>query len=200
MKISALVSALGLTLSLSAPASAGTQFVVDFEKSWGYGEAVDATYGVSGVLFSNMLGLSNEPGFNYFSNSPSPQGVGFAQLDFVTNTAAYMNVAEGVVGGLDLFYASPIALTGAVKAYSGLNGTGELLGVFDLAANSSEAYDGWSAASFGFNGRALSFDFTGAANIAAFDNISALPEPGQLALLLAAGGGMLIASRRHRRG
>lgn len=200
MKISALVSALGLSLSLSAPALAGTQFLVDFEKTWSYGEAVDSTYAASGVVFTNMLGLSNEPGFNYFSNSPSPQGVGFAQLDGVVNTAAYMNVAAGVVGALDFFYASPMALTGAIKAYSGLNGTGTLLGVFDLAANSSDAYDSWTAASFNFNGRAMSFDFTGAANVAAFDNISALPEPGQLALVLAAGGGMLIASRRNRRG
>jgi hypothetical protein len=111
-----------------------------------------------------------------------------------------MNVAAGVHGELDFFYASPSAITGAIKAYSGLNGTGTLLGTFDLAANSSNANDSWSTASFQFSGRALSFDFTQAANVVAFDNISAIPEPGQLALVLAAAGGMLIASRRNCRG
>lgn len=200
MKLPALVSALGLSLSLSAPAFAGTQFLVDFEKNWSYGETVDATYAAAGVVFSNMVGLSNDPSFTYYGNAPSPQGVGFAQVDGVVNTAAYMNVSDGVVGALDFFYASPTAITGAIKAYSGLNGTGALLGIFDLAANSSSAYDSWSAASFNFNGRALSFDFTAAANVVAFDNISALPEPGPLGLVLAAGGGMLFASRRNRRG
>ncbi len=200
MKLSAFVSALGLSLSLSAPAFAATQFLVDFEKTWSYGEAVDNAYAASGVVFSNMVGLSNDPSFSYYGNAPSQLGVGFAQLDGVVNTAAYMNVAAGVGGELDFFYASPSAITGAIKAYSGLNGTGTLLGVFDLAANTGDAYDSWTAASFQFSGRALSFDFTGAANVAAFDNISAVPEPGQLALLLAAGGGMLVASRRSRRG
>jgi hypothetical protein len=196
MKLATL--ALALLAPFALPAQAGTQFLVDFERTWDYGQTVDASYAASGVVFTNMLGLSNDPAFApYYSNSPSPLGVGFVQLDGVSNTTAYMNVAEGVSGVLDFFYASPTAITGAIKAYSGLNGTGELLGVFDLAANTGAEYDSWTAASFAFAGKALSFDLSGAANVVAFDNFSALPEPGEVSLVLAALGGLAIARRRR---
>ncbi len=196
MKLATL--ALGLLIPFAMPAQANTQFLVDFEKTWDYGQTVDNTYAGSGVVFTNMLGLSNDPAFPpYYSNSPSPQGVGFVQLDGVTNTTAYMNVAGGVSGVLDFFYASPTAITGAIKAYSGLNGTGDLLGVLDLAANTGSDYDSWTEASFAFAGKAMSFDLSGAANIAAFDNFSALPEPGEVSLVLAALGGLVVARRRR---
>ncbi len=47
-----------------------------------------------------------------------------------------------------------------------------------------------------FSGTALSFDLTGAANVVALDNISAVPEPSSVALLLA-GGALLLARRRR---
>jgi len=192
---------LALALGLAAPAFAsGTPFVIDFEKSWDYGQAVDDSYAALGVSFTNVLGLSNGDGLGglpdgaYYAGAPSPLGVGFVQLDGVQNTTAYMNVAGGVDGTLNFFYSSTADFE--IKAYSGLNGTGDLLGTLTLSANTSD-YTSWNAAAFSFSGSAHSFDLSGAANVAALDNISAVPEPAS-ALLLLAGGALLAATRRRR--
>lgn len=198
MKLS---SALTLLALAAAPAlsSAATPFLIDFEKNWAYGETVDNQYAASGVTFTNVLGVSNDPDFGtYYANSPSPLGVAMAQLDGVVNTTAYVNVAGGVDGALSFYYASPVDIVGAVKAYSGLNGTGTLLGTFDLVANGG-AYDVWSPVTFSFSGTALSFDITATANTAGIDNISAVPEPSSTALVLASLGLIgLVSSRRKQ--
>lgn len=186
---------LALALGLASPAFAAAPLSVDFEKTWSYGEAVDSTYAADGVTFTNVLGLSNDSDFTYFGNAPSPLGVAFVQLDGVVNTAAYMNVASGVTGGLSFFYSTPSDAPVAIKAYAGLNGTGTLLGSIDLTANSAD-YTAWNQAVLSFSGTALSFDLTGAANVVALDNISAVPEPSSLALML--GGAALLLARRRR--
>jgi hypothetical protein len=197
MKLS---SALALLALAAAPAlsSAATPFLIDFEKTWSYGEAVDNQYAAGGVTFTNVLGVSNDPDFggNYYSNAPTMQGVAMAQLDGVVNTTAFMNVADGVEGKLSFFYSTPSDIVGAIKAYSGLNGTGTLLGTFDLTANAS-AYDVWTAVTFTFGGTAKSFDLTGTANVAGIDNISAVPEPSSLALSLASLGLIGLIARRR---
>lgn len=184
-----LVSALSLLALAAAPAlssAATTPFLVDFEKNWSYGETVDNQYAAKGVSFTNVLGVSNDPDFGgYYTNAPSPLGVAMAQLDGVVNTTAFMNVAGGVDGALSFYYATPTDIVGAIKAYSGLNGTGQLLGTFDLTANGA-AYDVWTATTFNFSGTAKSFDLTGTANVAGIDNVSAVPEPASIALALAA--------------
>jgi len=189
---------LALALGLASPAFAATPLSIDFEKTWSYGEEVAGTY--EGVTFTNVLGLSNGDGLgnlpngDYFAGAPSPLGAAFAQLDGA-NTAAYMNVAAGVSGGLSFYYSSPEAVTGAIKAYSGLNGTGTLLGTINLSANSAD-YSSWNQAVLSFAGTAKSFDLTGTANLVGLDNIAAVPEPGSIALLLA--GGTLLLARRRR--
>jgi hypothetical protein len=65
----------------------------------------------------------------------------------------------GVDGWLGFSYASTASLTGAIRAYSGLNGTGTLLGSFDFAANTND-FTQRTAASLGFNGLAKSFDLS----------------------------------------
>lgn len=189
------LASLALALALASPAFAAAPLSVDFEKAWTYGQEVGDTYAVQGVTFTNVLGISNDADFTYFSNSPSPLGTAFVQLDFVTNTSAFMNVASGVTGGLSFYYSSPDAVTGAIKAYSGLNGTGMLLGSISLGANSAD-YSRWNQAVLSFGGTAQSFDLSGTANVVALDNISAVPEPSSIALLLA--GGALVLSRRRR--
>ncbi|HEY8880654.1 MAG TPA: PEP-CTERM sorting domain-containing protein [Roseateles sp.] len=185
------LATLALALGLASPAFAAAPLSVDFEKNWNFGEEVANTY--TGVSFTNVLGLSNDANFSYFSGAPSPLGVAFVQLDGITNTAAYMNVAGGVSGGLS-FYASTTA-DFQVKAYSGLNGSGTLLGTFTVAANTTD-YSVWTQKVFSFNGVAQSFDLTGANGVAALDNISAVPEPSSVALMLA-GATVLLARRRR---
>ena len=203
-----LMSAAALALLAAAPTLASASFLVDFEKSWDYsngevdgyysgGSAADNSTGPNlGVSFVGVSGLSNDPSFTYYSGAPSPQGVGYAHTASVGDMA-YMNVGLGVYRALSFYYSSPSDALGAIKAYTGLNGTGTLLGSFDLVANSA-AYDIWTPVTFTFNGAARSFDLSGSANVVALDNISAVPEPGSALLVLLAGGALLLA--RTRRG
>ncbi|ALT76454.1 PEP-CTERM sorting domain-containing protein [Paucibacter sp. KCTC 42545] len=181
-------------------------FNIDFEHNWAYdnsavseyyngGTAADGSSNSAnlGVSFVGVFGLSNDELGPYFNNAPTPLGT--AYVDALA-TSAYINVAAGVTNSLSFYYASPTAVVGAIKAYSGLNGTGTLLGTFDLAANGS-AYDVWSKQTISFNGTAQSFDLVGSAGTVGFDNISAVPEPSALALMLA--GVVGLAGMRNRR-
>ena len=199
-------AALALLAASAASASAAT-FTVDFEKSWVYGSDVNGYYNGGtaddgstganlGVAFSGVSGLSNDADFSYYVDAPSPQGVAYAHTFAPTDTA-FMNVAAGVSDALSFSYASPTAAVGAIKAYSGLNGTGTLLGTLDLPANTAGGYDHWTAVNFNFVGTAKSFDLTGSANAVALDNISAVPEPTS-ALLMLVGGAALLGLRRRR--
>ena len=188
MKLATLALALGLTSS----AFAAAPLSVDFEKTWDFGQAVDDTYAAAGVSFVNVIAFSNSATDTFYSNAPSPLGVATAQLDGITNTAAYMNVAAGVQGGLSFHYAGTDMFT--VNAYSGLNGTGSLLG--SVTVNATGGYDSWKQTVLGLTGTAKSFDLSGTNGVAALDNISAVPEPSSIALLLA--GGALVLVRRRR--
>ncbi|MFG6431140.1 PEP-CTERM sorting domain-containing protein [Roseateles sp. LYH14W] len=187
------LATLALALGLASPAFAAAPLSVDFEKTWEFGEEVADTYAAQGVSFTNVLGLSNDADFTYFSSAPSPMGVAFVQLDGVTNTAAYLNVAAGVTGGLSFHFAG--IDTATIKAYSGANGSGSLLGTINLGATGAD-FGTWNKTALYFSGTALSFDLTGTAGVAALDNISAVPEPSSVALLLA-GGALLLARRRR---
>ncbi|ANE54656.1 VPLPA-CTERM sorting domain-containing protein [Methylomonas sp. DH-1] len=194
---------LALAMLASSPAFASGNFLVDFEKNWDYlngdvaeyyngGSAADGTSGPDlGVSFVGVSGLSNDADFTYYSGAPSVTGVAYVY------DTAFMNVAGGVSGGLQFFYSSPEAVAGAIKAYSGLNGSGDLLGVFDFAANSSAAYDQWSQALFSFAGTAQSFDLSAGANIVALDNVSSVPLPAGFWLL---GSGLAMVGAIGRRG
>ncbi|RTL39379.1 MAG: PEP-CTERM sorting domain-containing protein [Burkholderiales bacterium] len=196
------LATLALAIGLASPAFAASPAIsVDFEKTWNYGESIGNFYAAQGVSFVNVLGLSNGDGLgplangDYYGGAPSPLGVAYAQLDGTINTAAYMNVAGGVDGQLNFYFSNPTGASVEIKAYSGLNGTGTLLGSVLLASNGID-YTTWTATSLTFTGTALSFDLTATAAGVALDNISAVPEPSSLALLL--GGATLLLARRRR--
>ena len=204
-----LISAAALALFAAAPAFASTPFLVDFEKNWDYangdvnayysgGTAADGSSGADiGVSFVGVSGLSNDSNFSYYSGAPSALGTAYAHTADPADKAL-MNVSGGVNGWLSFYYSSPTAAAGAVKAYSGLNGTGTLLGSIDLTANNGGAYDVWTQKNFYFSGTALSFDLTGSANAVALDNISAVPEPTTTALMLAGVGVVALSIFRRR--
>lgn len=209
MKLSSAVAA--ALFAAAAPAFASTPaFLVDFEKQWdtygangsavnGYyngGLASDGSSGANlGIEFIGMNGLSNDADFTYYANAPTMAGVAF------TDSSAVMNIAAGVGGALSFAYSTPVAIVDAVQAYSGLNGTGTLLGSFSLGTSGGTTgefynYDGWTTGTLSFSGTAQSFVFSGT-TLAAFDNISAVPEA-STSLMLLAGVGVLLAARRRK--
>ncbi|MEY2838382.1 MAG: hypothetical protein RJB60_681 [Pseudomonadota bacterium] len=205
MKLFPAISAL-LALA-AAPAIASASVFLDFEQNWDYeNPAIDNTYAAQGVAFTNVSGLSNDSSFTYYTNAPSPVGIALASLD----GPAYINVAAGVDSSIEFFYTSSAAVTGAIKAYSDLNGTGTLLGTFNFAANDLNTFtdtdgtvypvlDTWTKGTFNFGGVAKSFDLSATAGVAGFDNltISAVPEPESYALGLV-GLGLVGAIARRR--
>ena len=206
------IAAVSAALLVAMPAVASASaFSIDFENDWNAnnvfapdlrdyyngGTADNGTSGPNlGVQFVNVSGLSNQsPDFTYYANAPSPLGTAFA------HDSAFLNVAAGVSNALAFRYASPNDVVGAVRAFSGLNGTGTLLGTIDLATNFIDGtYDNWSLATLRFGGVARSFDFTASADAAGvlFDNVATVPEPG-IGLMLAIGGVAAVGARRRRR-
>ena len=191
--------------AMFAGSAFAAQFTVDFEKAWDYangdvneyyngGTAADGSSGINlGVSFVGVSGLSNDANFTYYSNAPSMLGTAYAHT-FAPGDAAYMNVATGVAGALSFSYASPADALDAIKAYSGLNGTGTLLGSIDLLA--SGLYDVWTPVTFAFSGTALSFDLTASANLVGFDDIKAVPVPPAFMLL---GSALLVVPKLRRK-
>ncbi len=186
-----------LALFATLPAFASASFLVDFEKTWDYtngdvndyyngGTAADGSSGANlGVSFTGVSGLSNDSSFTYYAGAPSMQGIAYAYTNAPGDTA-FMNVTAGVDNALSFFYSSPEDVSDAVIAYSGPNGSGSPLGIFNLAAtgsynpDGSYDYDAWKRVTFWFSGSAQSFDLTASADIVGFDNISSVPEPSLL--------------------
>ena len=204
-RVAMLASAIFVSTLATSAFAASPDLKVDFEHQWDYanggvasfyngGAADDGSTGGAnvGVEFVGVSGLSNDADFSYYAGAPSAQGVAYVYAN-----SAFMNVAAGVDKGLSLFYASRADVQGAIKVYSGLNGTGDLLGSFDLSANSGSGYDHWSQLTLSFAGTAQSFDLSGSVNAVAFDNISAVPEPSAVLLMLAGVAALAVVRRRR---
>jgi hypothetical protein len=199
MKLFPVISTL-LALAAAPAIASAANVVVDFENNWAYGQAVDNTYASSGVTFTNVLGASNDADFTYYTNAPSPLGVAYVQLNGEVNTTAYMNVDAGVDSSITFSYSSLADVVGAVKAYSGLNGTGTLLGTFNLTANATTSFDVWTAATFAYSGVAKSFDLSATNGAVGLDNIAITPVPeASTGLMVLFGAIPVIAGLRRRR-
>ena len=205
MKLS-LITVLVAGLMSVAPAFASA-ISIDFEGPTSYA-SIDQYYnggtdtaGASGpnlgVSFGgDALALQNDALGPYFSNAPSPLGV----MAPVGANAA-MNVATGFEWA-SFWYSSTAAAT--VDVFSGLDGTGTLLASFNLLNNaqangcSDTFYCNWSQVNLSWGTAAQSIQFGGAANVAGFDNVKVVPEPGSIALVTIGLVGF-AASRRTRR-
>ena len=205
MKLS-LITVLVAGLMSVAPAFA-TAITIDFEGPTSF-QSIDQYYnggtdtaGASGpnlgVSFGlDALDIQNDALGPYFSNAPSPIGV-MAPV----GADAAMNVAAGFEWAS--FWYSSIA-AGTVDVYSGLNGTGTLLASFSLLNNAQSngctdsPFCNWSQETLSWGSKAQSIQFGNAANIAGFDNVKVVPEPGSIALVSIGLAGF-AASRRTRR-
>jgi len=199
-------------------ASAGLVSVF-FEKTWdpangdvnGYyngGTAADGSGGGPnvGISFVNVSGLSNDALHTYYNKGSLGSSLGVAYA----HGSAFMNMTEAAIGSFAFYYSSPATVTGGVKIWSGLNGTGSMLGSIDLGANNTSAtYDTWTLVSGTFSGLARSFDFSAIAATpnfkgVAFDDIAVfsvplpVPEPSAVLLMLVGGAAVLRAKTRRR--
>jgi hypothetical protein len=110
---------------------------------------------------------------------------------------------QGFFSSVSFYYSSVAAST--VSLFSGLDGTGDLLGTLSLSANAQQngcsdtPYCYWSLASLAFTGVAHSIQFGDAAGNAGFDDVKFTPVPVPAAgWLLVSGAGLVAAWRRRK--
>lgn len=206
--LSALVAGAALAAS---PAIAQT-FTLDFEGAAGYVNPVLEFYNGGtdslgqtgpnlGVSFSEAaVALSNDVLGPYFSNAPSPITVMYA-----ADATAVMNVAAGIVGNLSFQFSAGQSVANAVTVWSGLNGTGIALASTNLPANASAgcvdtAFCNFDIGTVVFDGIGQSVSFGGGSPNVLFDDITvtAVPEPGTYAMLLAGLAAIGLLARRRR--
>jgi hypothetical protein len=171
----------------------------------GAGGSLGVSFGPSALaLVSTLSGGSGN-----FSNAPSGNTAAF----FLTAPDAFMDVAGGFSSGFSLFYSAPF-VPATVTVWSGLDGTGTLLGTLSLPVNSAScppipASCLWSPVGLSFAGTAESVDFSGSAGEVVFDNVTlgsatpggtgpTTPTPEPATLLLVGAGSIGLMLRRKK--
>jgi hypothetical protein len=136
----------------------------------GFGSGPGPNYGITFASDSLAIISQLNGGTGNFQNAPSDTAA-----FFLTGPGDTMNVAAGFTTGFSFYYASG-SDTGSVSVYSGLNGTGTVLGTINLAETPSlpdlpTYYNDWFPAGIAFGGTAESAVFSGVANYIGFDDI-----------------------------
>jgi len=186
----------GLLLGAIAPPAQAEAVVLDFEGlldlelvedfyNGGFGSEGSAYAQNLGVHFSgNVITLKDSDAggaLGDFGGEPSPDNIIF----FREGDRATVNVADGFESGFSLFYSaavaagSPLSNRGEVKLFDGLDGTGSLLGQFDLPSTSSFGggdpkgeFSPFVPSGVTFDGLARSILLEGQARTIGFDNLT----------------------------
>jgi PEP-CTERM motif len=198
-------------LLAAAPAFAANT-LIDFEGVTSFASVADFYNGGTdgnGAAGTNLgasftgaaLALSNDELGPYFSHAPSPGTVMFA-----TDSSALLNFGQGFVDELSFYYSASSSAFDVVTIYSGLDGSGSVLGSISLTANAQlggcndAPFCNWQRVALSFAGTGKSIGFGGNAGNVAFDNIAitAVPEPESYAMLAMGLAGVILAVRRQR--
>jgi len=176
-----------------------------------YNDGSVPNFGIT--FFGNALALGSMAGDCGGSGSFAQQPSGCGVLVFLTGGSTGMNRAAGFTTGFSLFY-SAIDNPGSLQVWSGLNGTGSVLGTRLLpvtprgsaAACGGQAFCPFVAAGVGFAGTALSVTFAGVADQIALDDVTSgsvtpgavVPEPSTYSPMATGLVGLAGVARRRR--
>jgi hypothetical protein len=197
---------------INATYPSGFAFINDFYNG---GMSSDGTTGPNfGIVFSPNAQAICLNSTSVTCSNTSKGGLGDPNsreggLFFLSGSSTFMDIAGGFDTGFSLNYAS-VNDTGSVSVFSGLDGTGTLLGTLNLSPNASgcSAYSAgfcpFSAAGVNFAGTAQSIEFSGVANEIVFDDVTfgsstpgGVPEPSTWALMMLGLAGLGIAAHRR---
>jgi hypothetical protein len=156
-------------------------------------------------LTSMTVGCSNASRGGFGDPASAQGALGFGDIG-----SKYLNVASGFEGAIDFEYAARSG-NNSISVYSGLNGTGTLLGSVDLASNATgcPAYSNadfcpFSSLSLAFSGVARSVRFSADGLQFAVDDLtfrnalSPVPEPASWAMMVLGVGAIGGTMRRRK--
>lgn len=190
--------------SLMAASATASTITLDFDVGNNGSYPYINDYYAGGTL-SNGVG----PGLDYgvtFTNAQTLYYNDANQMFFPLDSggAIYMNVAGGFDSFLSFHYGWPgYQSTPTVSIWSGLDGTGDLLGSISLSSNGTYYTSENPAIELDFSGIAHSAVFSGTANFVTWDTVSFnvdgsnVPEPATLGLAGLALAGLGFGRRKR---
>ncbi len=165
---------------INATYPSGYAFINDFYNG---GMSSDGTTGPNyGIVFSSNAQAICLNSDTVSCSNTSKGGLGDPNsreggLFFLSGSSTFMDIAAGFTTGFSFNYVS-LSNSGSVSVFSGLDGTGTLLGTIDLTPNAGSCpgygagFCPFSPVGVSFLGMAQSIEFSGVANQIVFDDVT----------------------------